>query len=53
MPTTVPSTSQLRNRTGLERDLAAYLRFYNEERAHTGRLTKGRTPRRLLSQRAR
>jgi transposase InsO family protein len=30
--------------TGLTRDLAAYLRFYNEERAHTGRLTKGRTP---------
>jgi transposase InsO family protein len=30
--------------TGLTRDLAAYLRFYNEERAHTGRLTKGKTP---------
>ena len=30
--------------TGLTRDLAAYLRFYNEERAHTGRLTHGRTP---------
>src|SRR5439155_23396474 len=30
--------------TGLSRDLAAYLRFYNEERAHTGRLTNGRTP---------
>lgn len=30
--------------TGLTRDLAAYLRFYNEERAHTGRLTRGRTP---------
>ena len=30
--------------TGLSRDLAAYLRFYNEERAHTGRLTQGRTP---------
>ncbi|HLA15967.1 MAG TPA: integrase core domain-containing protein, partial [Candidatus Limnocylindrales bacterium] len=30
--------------TGLTRDLAAYLRFYNEERAHTGRLTAGRTP---------
>lgn len=30
--------------TGLTRDLAAYLRFYNEERAHTGRLTNGRTP---------
>ena len=30
--------------TGLGRDLAAYLRFYNEERAHTGRLTARRTP---------
>ena len=30
--------------TGLARDLAGYLRFYNEERAHTGRLTRGRTP---------
>jgi len=29
---------------GLTRDLAAYLRFYNEERAHTGRLSNGRTP---------
>jgi transposase InsO family protein len=29
---------------GLSRDLAAYLRYYNEERAHTGRLTAGRTP---------
>lgn len=29
---------------GLTRDLAAYVRFYNEERAHTGRLTRGQTP---------
>jgi transposase InsO family protein len=29
---------------GLERDLASYLRFYNTERAHTGRYPKGRTP---------
>jgi transposase InsO family protein len=29
---------------GLSRDLEAYLRFYNDERAHTGRLTQGRTP---------
>jgi transposase InsO family protein len=29
---------------GLERDLASYLRFYNEERAHTGRYPQGRTP---------
>jgi transposase InsO family protein len=33
---------------GLSRDLAAYLRFYNEERAHTGRLTNGRTPLEVL-----
>ncbi len=30
--------------TGLGRDLAGYLAFYNHERAHTGRLTAGRTP---------
>jgi transposase InsO family protein len=29
---------------GLVRDLDGYLRFYNTERAHTGRLTGGRTP---------
>jgi transposase InsO family protein len=29
---------------GLSRDLEGYLRYYNEERAHTGRLTAGRTP---------
>lgn len=29
---------------GLARDLEAYLHFYNEERAHTGRLTQGQTP---------
>jgi transposase InsO family protein len=29
---------------GLVRDLAGYLDFYNTERAHTGRLTRGRTP---------
>ncbi|MEO6350175.1 MAG: DDE-type integrase/transposase/recombinase [Candidatus Limnocylindrales bacterium] len=34
--------------TGLGRDLAGYLRFYNEERAHTGRLTAGRTPLQVL-----
>jgi transposase InsO family protein len=33
---------------GLVRDLEAYLRFYNEERAHTGRLTQGRTPLEVL-----
>jgi transposase InsO family protein len=30
--------------TGLVRDLEAYLGYYNHERAHTGRLTNGRTP---------
>jgi transposase InsO family protein len=29
---------------GLVRDLAAYCAYYNDERAHTGRLTNGRTP---------
>jgi transposase InsO family protein len=29
---------------GLRRELADYLRYYNFERAHTGRLTRGRTP---------
>ena len=29
---------------GLRRDLADYLRYYNLERAHTGRLTRGRAP---------
>ncbi len=30
---------------GLKRELKAYLRYYNNDRAHTGRWTKGRTPR--------
>ena len=30
--------------TGLRRDLDTYLRYYNYERAHTGRLTRGRIP---------
>ena len=34
--------------TGLTRDLAAYLRFYDPERCHTGRLTHGRTPLEVL-----
>src|SRR5207247_8009497 len=29
---------------GLRRDLADYLRYYNFERVHTGRLTRGRMP---------
>jgi transposase InsO family protein len=39
--------------TGLVRDLAGYVRFYNEERAHTGRLTQGQTPSGRSSERAR
>ena len=34
--------------TGLQKDLQAYLRYYNEDRAHHGRWTKGRTPREVL-----
>ena len=30
--------------TGLKRDLEQYLRYYNVDRAHTGRLTRGRIP---------
>jgi hypothetical protein len=30
--------------TALERDLTQYLTYYNFDRAHTGRLTKGRIP---------
>jgi transposase InsO family protein len=30
--------------TALKRDLDEFLRFYNADRAHTGRLTKGRVP---------
>ena len=29
---------------GLRRGLVRYLRCYNPDRAHTGRLTRGRTP---------
>jgi transposase InsO family protein len=34
--------------TGLSRELVRYLRYYNTDRAHTGRLTKGRTPEQVL-----
>jgi len=30
--------------TALQRDLESYLRYYNHDRAHLGRLTKGRIP---------
>jgi transposase InsO family protein len=34
--------------TGLRLDLERYLRYYNTERAHTGRWTRGRTPEAVL-----
>jgi transposase InsO family protein len=34
--------------TGLRLDLERYLRYYNTQRAHTGRWTKGRTPQAVL-----
>jgi transposase InsO family protein len=34
--------------TGLRLDLERYLHYYNTERAHTGRWTKGRTPEAVL-----
>jgi hypothetical protein len=34
--------------TGLRLDLGRYLRYYDTERAHTGRRTKGRTPDQVL-----
>jgi hypothetical protein len=36
--------------TGLRLDLERYLRYYNTERAHTGRWTNGRTPEQVLGQ---
>jgi transposase InsO family protein len=34
--------------TGLRLDLDRYLNYYNTDRAHTGRWTKGRTPEEVL-----
>lgn len=34
--------------TGLRLDLQRYLRYYNEDRVHTGRITNGRTPEAVL-----
>ncbi len=34
--------------TGLRLDLERYLRYYNTDRAHTGRWTRGRTPEQVL-----
>lgn len=34
--------------TGLRRELERYLEYYNFERTHNGRLTKGRTPASVL-----
>jgi transposase InsO family protein len=35
--------------TALERDLDEYLNYFNFDRAHTGRLTKGRVPADIVS----
>ena len=37
--------------TALQRDLAAYLNYYNYDRAHLGRHTKGRTPAEVIGAR--
>lgn len=37
--------------TALRRDLETYLDYYNFDRAHTGRHTKGRTPAEVLGAR--
>ncbi|MFQ5880681.1 MAG: integrase core domain-containing protein, partial [Dehalococcoidia bacterium] len=34
--------------TGLRLDLQRYLRYYNQDRVHTGRITNGRTPEAVL-----
>jgi hypothetical protein len=34
--------------TGLRLDLDRYLNYYNTDRAHTGRWTKGRTPEEVI-----
>lgn len=34
--------------TGLRLDLERYVRYYNEDRAHTGRWTRGRTPEQVI-----
>jgi hypothetical protein len=33
---------------GLRRELVRYLEIYNHDRAHNGRLTRGRTPAEVL-----
>jgi transposase InsO family protein len=38
--------------TGLRRDLEAFLDYYNADRAHTGRHTRGRTPEQVLGKAA-
>ena len=37
--------------TGLRLDLERYLRYYNTDRAHTGRWTQGRTPEEVIGKR--
>ena len=38
----------LPNITGLREELRRYLRYYNTDRAHTGRWTRGRTPEQVI-----
>jgi hypothetical protein len=38
--------------TGLRLDLDRYVRYYNTDRAHTGRWTNGRTPDQVLGKAA-
>jgi hypothetical protein len=38
----------LRNITALRQELRRYLRYYNTDRAHTGRWTRGRTPEQVI-----
>jgi transposase InsO family protein len=40
--------SLIPKQTGLKLDLERYLRYYNTERAHTGRWTRGHTPEEVL-----
>ncbi len=40
----VAASSVVPKLTALQGDLVEYLHYYNYDRAHTGRLTKGRIP---------
>lgn len=40
--------SLIPKQTGLRQDLDRYVRYYNTDRAHTGRYTRGRTPEQVI-----